>query len=116
MISHLKVIAIIGALEFPAFAVALGLPIWRIATTGRLWSSFFRMWLYMVLWAIVFCFALPVLLAYVFNEQRAYDYFPTVRGVVPMILIGWLPCMIICFVAWLIHIFWIQPRSRPKSN
>jgi len=113
---HLKLISVVGALEFPAFFIALGLPMWRIAATGHVWPSFFRVWLYLILWQILFSFALPVLLYYVFREQRAFDYFPTMKGIVPMILLGWVPSMIFSLIAWLIHVFWIQPNSRPNPK
>jgi hypothetical protein len=112
MIPNLKLMALVSdALQLTTLAVALGLPIWRIAATGRFWPSFFRMWLYMILWAILVSMFIPPVVAALFHDKRVYDYFPDGLAVTGMIFGGWVSCMILCALTTAIRNVWIHFRS-----
>jgi hypothetical protein len=100
------------AFQFAALMLALGLPIWRIATTGHFLMSFLRMWLYLILWALLFCMAIPLSISCVFHDKHVFEHFPDPRGITATLMIGWLPCLILCSITYSIRYFWIQFRSR----
>jgi hypothetical protein len=99
MNSHLAVVSL--ALQIPTMAIALGLPICRIITTGRFWSSFFRMWLYLFLWTVLFCMVIPIFIAGAFHVRHVFEYFPDGIGMGACFIIGWLPCIMLCSITWI---------------
>ena len=101
------------AIQFAVLALAIGFPIWRLATTGRFWPSFLPMWLFVFIWALLFCMIIPLSISFVFQEN-VFERFPDGRGIPAMLMIGWLPCLILCSITWVIRTFWIQYRSRSK--
>jgi hypothetical protein len=104
------------AIQFALMALALGLPIRRIATTGRFWSSFFHMWAGLVIWTILFCLIIPLLISFAFPQKHVFEHFPDGNGIAAMLVIGWLPCLILCSVTWIIRTYWLMFRSRSNSN
>jgi hypothetical protein len=112
MSSRLNTVSL--ALQIPTMAIAVGLPIWRIVTKGLFWSSFLRMWLYLILWAMLFSMVIPPILGWVFHDRSAYNDFPDTPAVTGMILGAWLDCMIVCAMTWVIRSFWIWFRSRRR--
>jgi hypothetical protein len=113
MNDHLKLISIVSAgLQYPTMAVALGLPIWRIAKTGHFWPSFLRMWLYMILWTILFSMFIPGIVAALFHDKRAWNYFPEGPAVMGMILGGWISCLVLCAITLGLRNVWMYFHSR----
>ena len=81
MDSKLNVIAVVSAvLQNSTLAVVLVLPIWRIAKTGRFWSSFLLMWLSAILWSVLFSMFIPPVFAGLFHGRRAWEIFPRWAG------------------------------------
>jgi hypothetical protein len=113
MDSNPKMIAVVSAvIQWSTAAVAVGFPIWRIAKSGRFWSSFLLMWLYLILWAVLFTMIAPPVFACVFHDRRAWEYFPDGPAVTGMVCGGWLTCLILCALALGIRNVWIHFRSR----
>ena len=101
-------------LQFAAFGVAVGLPIYRTAVTGRFWPSFFRMWAYLVVWAVLFSMVVPAFVAAMFQDKRAWDYFPEGPAVMLFLFMGWIYPLILCGITLGIREMWIYRRIRPK--
>jgi len=113
MNSALKLIdAVSLAVQLTAMIIAMGLPVRRIITTGRFLTPFLLMWLSLILWAFLFCLIIPLLIFTAFHEKHVFEYFPDMRGIVAAVMIGWLPSLVLCSVAFLIRVFWIQYHSR----
>jgi hypothetical protein len=104
------------AFQFATLAYAIGVPLWRIVTTGRLWPSFLRMWLYLILWTLLFCMVIPWFITYTFHQRHVFERFPDGIGMGAALCFGWFPCMIFCSIAWTIRTFWMQFRSRRNSS
>jgi len=103
------------AFQGAALLFVLGLPIKRLITSGRFWPSFLRMWLYLFIWSLLFCFIIPLVITGAFHMD-AFKHFPEGRGIPAMLMIGWLPCLILCSITWVIRTLWIWFRSRSKPN
>jgi hypothetical protein len=97
-------------------AIVLGLRIRRIAVGGYFWSSFFRMWMGMVIWALLFCLIIPSIIAFAFHTKHVFEHFPEGPGVVAAFMIGWLPCLILCSLTWLIRGCWTDFSSPSKPR
>src|ERR1700677_3819002 len=104
------------AIQFAAMALAIGFPIWRLVATGRFWPSFLRMWLFLFIWALLFCMIIPLFITFAFHQKYVFERFPDLKGIPAMLIIGWVPCLILCSITWVIRTFWIQFRSRSKNQ
>jgi hypothetical protein len=102
------------AFQFVAMAFALAPPLFRLVRTRRFWHSFFSMWLYLLLWVILFCFLIPVTIRFIVHKDLL-AHFPDGSGIPAMLMIGWLPCLILCTVTYIVAEFWEQIRQRLKS-
>lgn len=102
------------ALQFSAFGLAVGLPIYRVAKTGLFWTPFFRMWLYLFTWAVLFSMIVPAFVAWGFHDKRAWLYFPEGPACMAMLFLGWLYPLVLCGITLGIRQIWIRWRSRPN--
>ena len=100
------------ALGFAGFAIALGLPIYRTAVTGRFWPPFFRMWIYLIVWSILFSFVVPGLVEWAFHDEHVWAYFIEGPAIVAMFFMGWVYPLILCGITLGIRALWVRWRSR----
>jgi hypothetical protein len=104
------------AIQFAMMALAFGLPIRRMVVTGLFWSSFFRMWMGLVIWAVLFCLIVPLFITFAFHQKHVFERFPDGRGIIGMLFMGWFPCMIVFSITWAIRTILMQFRARSNSN
>ena len=90
--------------------VVFGIPIYRMYKGGKLFPNILLCWGLSILWAITWCFVLPVI-SLRFSKE-IFLLFPEVIGVAAMIMFGWFPSITVCSIAYII----INPdRNKIKS-
>jgi hypothetical protein len=110
--NHVEIFSLV--LQFSAFAIAVGLPIYRTAVTGLFWPSFRRMWIYLVVWAVLFSMVVPAFVAWAFHDKRAWLYFPEGPAAMLILFLGWIYPLILCGITLGIRRLWVRWRSRPN--
>jgi hypothetical protein len=73
-------IQLINVSQIVALILAIAWPVYRVFVTGKYWSSVGLMWGCFAFWGFAFCLFLPFYLPRAIDDQRVYDFFPTVRA------------------------------------
>ena len=98
-------------------ALAIALPLRYLLRTKRFVRAWLAMWLALFLWSLLLCLALLLLIWAVSGDGRAaFTFSPDMRGIPAIALTGWMPSLVFCTAAYLIHVAWLYFRSRHASN
>jgi len=93
-ILHVVILAVQGIhLVLGVFGVA----IYRIYKGGGLFSNILLCWGLCILWAIIWCIALPIV--FLPFGKGIVLLFPEAIGVPVIVFTGWLPCVLVCVIA-----------------
>jgi hypothetical protein len=101
--------AVAYTFEALSLLIVVLIPIRQIAIGGTLGKALLRMWMYYIIWAVSFCFLMPVSISWITGDKRVYDCFPDMPGIMAAVALGWLPALLICGIT-----AWIRTLMKPK--